>query len=457
MPGTTSNAMPAALQRLGLLAAAAEHERVPALEPHDLAPGAPCSHQQRLDLVLADRGPAALLAGVDQLGVRRARRPGRWPGSGGRRRSRRRAAISSQRPRGHQPRVARARPRPGRRSSRPPSLGLARAARRAPAASMRSAQSRPEPRRASPVTSSRQPRRAVGQPDPARVSSTRPAAGRGACAPTGVWQVAPSAWTSARSAASRPSRRVRHAAQPLGVDRARRAPRAPVRPGRPPGRARPASPPASCSRPSRDQPGAGEHERVGLALGELAQPGVDVAAQLHDLQVGAQRAQLRGPAQAAGPDPAPAAGSASSEWRAADRVPGVGARSGTAHELEAGIELGRARPWPSARRRRCGPSSSARSSSETQRDLSSSSRAAVAQRGDRDDLHLGPAAPRRSATHRAWVSASALPRVPSAHQAWRRRARGQRVHVRPARPAASRRPARRRRVERVAAACPPPR
>ena len=34
-PGTTSNATPAAAQRLGLLAAAAEHERVASLQAHD--------------------------------------------------------------------------------------------------------------------------------------------------------------------------------------------------------------------------------------------------------------------------------------------------------------------------------------------------------------------------------------------------------------------------------------
>ena len=47
MPGTTSNGTPAASERLGLLAAAAEHERVAALEPHDACAGRAVLDEQR--------------------------------------------------------------------------------------------------------------------------------------------------------------------------------------------------------------------------------------------------------------------------------------------------------------------------------------------------------------------------------------------------------------------------
>ena len=62
-------------QRLGLLAAAAEHERVAALEPHDPLAGLPELDQQRVDVLLRHRDVARLLADVAQLGVRRARPP----------------------------------------------------------------------------------------------------------------------------------------------------------------------------------------------------------------------------------------------------------------------------------------------------------------------------------------------------------------------------------------------
>ena len=57
-------------QHQRLLAAAPEHERVAALEAHDAAAGARVLDQQPVDLVLRHLRPAALLADVDQLGVR---------------------------------------------------------------------------------------------------------------------------------------------------------------------------------------------------------------------------------------------------------------------------------------------------------------------------------------------------------------------------------------------------
>ena len=52
-----------------LLAAAGEHERVAALEPHDGAAGAPALDEQRVDLVLRHRHLARRLADADPLGV----------------------------------------------------------------------------------------------------------------------------------------------------------------------------------------------------------------------------------------------------------------------------------------------------------------------------------------------------------------------------------------------------
>ncbi|MEJ7718148.1 MAG: hypothetical protein WKF31_09370 [Thermoleophilaceae bacterium] len=56
-------------QRLGLLAAPTEHERIAALEAHHRSPGAPHLHEQRVDLLLRHRGPARGLAHVAHLGV----------------------------------------------------------------------------------------------------------------------------------------------------------------------------------------------------------------------------------------------------------------------------------------------------------------------------------------------------------------------------------------------------
>ena len=52
---------------LGFLAAAAEHERIAALEAHDVAPGERLAHQQRVDRVLRQRVARAALGDRDQL------------------------------------------------------------------------------------------------------------------------------------------------------------------------------------------------------------------------------------------------------------------------------------------------------------------------------------------------------------------------------------------------------
>ena len=68
-PGTTSKSTPGRAQRLGLLATAAEDERVAALQPHDLAPGGRVLDEQRGRDVLGHLPAAADLADVDQLGL----------------------------------------------------------------------------------------------------------------------------------------------------------------------------------------------------------------------------------------------------------------------------------------------------------------------------------------------------------------------------------------------------
>ncbi len=67
MPGTTSNGTPAADERLGLLAAAAEHERVAALEADDEPAREAVLDEAGIDLVLGHRVVVGALAGVDQL------------------------------------------------------------------------------------------------------------------------------------------------------------------------------------------------------------------------------------------------------------------------------------------------------------------------------------------------------------------------------------------------------
>ena len=82
-------------QRLRLLAAAAEHERVTALQPHDAAGGPAPVDQHLVDLLLGEVDLARRLARGDQLGVRRARGRAAPATPGGRRRRRRPGASSS--------------------------------------------------------------------------------------------------------------------------------------------------------------------------------------------------------------------------------------------------------------------------------------------------------------------------------------------------------------------------
>ena len=65
-PGTTSNGTPGLGERERLLAAAAEDERVAALEPHDLEPAPPELDEQRVQLRLrrASRGISSASSGA---------------------------------------------------------------------------------------------------------------------------------------------------------------------------------------------------------------------------------------------------------------------------------------------------------------------------------------------------------------------------------------------------------
>src|SRR5437763_1502025 len=71
---TTSPTPATAGERLGLLATAAEYERVAALQANDHPPGARPLDQHRIDLVLAQRMSAGRLAHVDALGMGRRKR-----------------------------------------------------------------------------------------------------------------------------------------------------------------------------------------------------------------------------------------------------------------------------------------------------------------------------------------------------------------------------------------------
>ncbi len=231
-------------------------------------PPRPCSTSSRVDLRLRHRRPAALLAGVDQLARRAARRRAPSAGSAGRRRSRRRAAISSSARARHQPGIARARRRPGRRSSPPCSAAAARrSSSPAPAASIRSATSRADARPRARRSRSAIHSEPSGSPTQALSSTCRPPTRARACAPTGVLHEAPSARVKCPLGAAR--RRVasdRRTARRAPTARApRRAPRAPAHPGRRPARARRARPRPRVARPSRSQPGERQHERVDLA------------------------------------------------------------------------------------------------------------------------------------------------------------------------------------------------
>ena len=240
----------------------------------------------------------------------------------------------------------------------------------APAARRRRADlARRAPRGRCPRTLVAHPRRAVGR------RRRTPAARAVAVAVDRVGadrRVAVGVAARGRARARRPARarpRSVTARRPRGPRRRRPAPAARARPG-------PAAGTRSVERAGRLgaaaeplQPGGGEHDRVEVAVGEPAQPRVDVAAQLDDLEVVAQRQQLR------------ARGAASSCRRArrrparrargaAQRVARVGPRRRPRRCRCPSAQLRRGRPWPSARRGRLAARAAPRSISRTQRSLS---------------------------------------------------------------------------------------
>ena len=152
----------------------------------------------------------------------------------------------------------------------------------------------------------------------------------------------------------------------------------------------------SAAAPEAREPGRGEHDRVGVAGGELAQARVDVAAQLHDLEVGPQRAQLRGAAQRRGPD-ARALGQRGEAGGAAERVARVGAR-GHRGDARCRRAARRARPWRSGWRSRCARRAARRRARATQRSLSAGAAPAGGRRSSRSRrARARPAAARRLA------------------------------------------------------------
>ena len=335
--------MPAARSTLGLLAAAAEHERVAALQAHDLAPGGAVLEQQRLDLLLGHRRAAALLADVEQLGVGARAVERRRPGSGGRRRSRRPRRSARARARSAGP-GRRARRRRGRRSRRHARASAWRSSSAAPAASIRSAQAVPtlvgvarSPRRAA------RPSRRAGRPTPRSVR--RPSPARRACAPTGVWQEAPSACDErALGRARRPSPRVvdRRAARSASIaSRAGLSASAPWPGGGHEARSSSAAGLAAAAQALAARRAASTSASTS-SVGELAQPRVDVAAQLDHLEVVAQRrAAGRARRRLLVPTRRARRPASASDGGAADARRAASARARDADQLEAVGQLGR--------------------------------------------------------------------------------------------------------------------
>ena len=253
------------------------------------------------------------------------------------------------------------------------------------------------------------PVRAVGRADERAQRERARRASRGASAPSGVWQPAPS---RARARARRPARaRLRRRAAPATAAAtrcvARRAPRARACPG--PARARALVERAAGSTRGRAAASPARASTIASKSPSSASRAGACrrcrAARTH-VEVLAQRAQLRRAAQAARarrarPAPAPQTS------RAAERV----ARRPRAPARRAARARPRARPerpWPSAPRGRPRRPASASSISSTQRDLS-----AASPRSPLVTISTISAPPERRGDDRACASASGLPRVPS--------------------------------------------
>ena len=269
----------------------------------------------------------------------------------------------------------------------------------------------------------RAPRRCRRRRRRTRAASARPAPRTCACAPTGVWQSASSARTSARSAASaRAAGGVVDRRDERLVAGARRHGQAALAGGGDELVERRA---ARRRGPGARSPARGQHDRVVVAVGELAQARVDVAAQLDHVEVrrAARAAARRGAAttsRRARPRPARPA------TRAPHSASRGSARGGTAAMTMPVGQLGRhvlGRVHRAVDRRR---RAARASSSRTQRSLSDAGLAAVAARHDLDQLVLAaeqrrpPGAP-APAPARCRASRSSRPALERADVVGRRR------------------------------------
>ena len=288
-------------QRLGLLTAATEHERVAALQANNRPVGRPVLEQQPLDLLLRYRGASTLLTRVDQL---------RLGAGAGQRLVGDQPVVDDhvgrsdqlERPGGQQPWIARTGPHQvdGQRpASASRSARLSRS--RAPTEIVRSATIAPTSA-AFPAAQSEIHSVPSGRPIQARSSTTSDAVSV-ARAPTGVLQLAPSA----------PCKRPLGEHAGLGSEVGEGAdcaglpgPGLQCQRSLARGRHQLRQDPASLGEsPEPAQPGSGEHQRIRLAGGELAQASIDISTQVHDPQIVAQRPQLCSATQAAGSNARP--------------------------------------------------------------------------------------------------------------------------------------------------------
>ena len=338
-------------QHLRLLAAAAEDERVAALEPHDAPARARVLDQQRVGLLLRDLRAAALLADVDQLGVVAGAGERRRPGSGGRRGSRRRARSARRARTVSSP----GSPGPGAdevddpRPLTPPSPRRPAAPRRRRRASARASARLAASERRSHLVASTIQRRAVGQPTNPRSCSV--------CARR--------AWTADRRVAVGAEDADRGALRlQAGERRGRAIAATAASAAASPARACSASAPwpaagtndrrverdaGLVARPSRSSPARRARSRRPRPSAQLAQPRVDVAAQLaRPRGPSRRRAAARARRSDAVPTRRPRAGVDRPRRSARRRVL---ARRGRDDRRPLG-EVARARPWRSAPRGR---------------------------------------------------------------------------------------------------------
>ena len=418
-PGTTSNGTPAARQRLGLFAAAAEHERVAALQPHDGRARAAALDEQRVDL-----GPASSRRGRAPCRRRRARRrPARGraaPATRAGRTRRRRRARSSSSPRTRE--QTRDRPGPRRRGTRSRHAGSARSVEHGAAtlaveqvARGRRARRRPDRcrRRACAARRARRAPRAARRARPRRIASTlRERAARAGRsrrrARRGTRARRATATVRGRGRRSRRATPERACVVGAALDRERalrdlRQHHARVR-----------APRLAWSRePEPLERGDRDDDRVVAFVRALAQPRLDVAAQRREREVGTRAPRA---ARAGAPNRcrrAPPVGSSSSA-RADERVARIAALGNRReHETRRASSDGRSLAECTARSAR--PSSTACCTSFTNTPVPpiacrSARLVAIAGRGDKHVARpvVGPSsAPTRSACHRA----SALARV----------------------------------------------